>query len=203
MMFYSPCSPGITTRKSTFSKTRLMILDIIFVIILVLAIIKGFRRGLIVGIFSLLAVVIGLAAAMKLSTVAAGYLGDAVSISDRWLPVLSFAVVFIAVVLLIRLGANAVEKAVQAVTLGWLNRLGGILLYLAIYITIFSVVLFYLDQAGIIRQQTIERSVTYSFVQPWGPAVINGMGTFIPFFRDMFGELEQFFEGVSRDIPRR
>jgi membrane protein required for colicin V production len=194
---------SITIRKSTFSKTRLMILDIIFVIILVLAIIKGFRRGLIVGIFSLLAVVIGLAAAMKLSTVAAGYLGDAVSISDRWLPILSFAVVFIAVVLLIRLGANAIEKAVQAVTLGWLNRLGGILLYLAIYITIFSVVLFYLDQAGIIRQQTIERSVTYSFVQPWGPAVINGMGTFIPFFRDMFGELEQFFEGVSRDIPRR
>lgn len=180
-----------------------MILDIIFVIILVLAIIKGFRRGLIVGIFSLLAVVIGLAAAMKLSTVAAGYLGDAVSISDRWLPILSFAVVFIAVVLLIRLGANAIEKAVQAVTLGWLNRLGGILLYLAIYITIFSVVLFYLDQAGIIRQQTKERSVTYSFVQPWGPAVINGMGTFIPFFRDMFGELEQFFDGVSRDIPKR
>jgi membrane protein required for colicin V production len=119
------------------------------------------------------------------------------------LPIISFAVVFIAVVLLIRLGANAIEKLVQAVTLGWLNKLGGILLYLAIYITIFSVIIFYLEQAGIIRAETISGSVSYSFVQPWGPAVINGMGTFIPFFRDMFTELEQFFDSVSKGIPSR
>ena len=180
-----------------------MFLDIIFVILLVFAVIKGFRRGLIVGVFSLVAINIGLAAAMKLSTLVAGYLGDAMNVSDRWLPIISFAIVFIAVILLIRLGANAIEKLVQAVTLGWLNKLGGILLYLAIYITIFSVIIFYLEQARIIRAETISRSVSYSFVQPWGPAVINGMGTFIPFFQDMFTELEQFFDGVSKEIPPR
>ena len=80
-----------------------MIIDIICIILLVLAVIKGFQRGLIVGVFSLLAVIIGLAAAIKLSAVVASHIGEAVKISDRWLPVLSFAVVFIAVVLLIRL----------------------------------------------------------------------------------------------------
>ena len=178
-----------------------MILDIIFFILLVLGIIKGYRRGLIVGIFSLLAIIVGLAAAMKLSTAVANYLGEAVKISDRWLPVISFAVVFIVVVLLIRLAANAIEKAVQAITLGWLNKLGGILLYVAIYITVFSVLLFYLEQLRVIRPHTIEQSATYSFVQPWGPWAINGIGTIIPFFRDMFTELEQFFDGVSERIP--
>lgn len=174
-----------------------MIIDIICIILLVLAVIRGYQRGLIVGIFALLAIIIGLAAAMKLSIVVAGYLGDTVKISDRWLPVISFAVVFIGVVLLVRLGANAIEKAVQAITLGWLNRLGGIILYVVLYITAFSVILFYLEMLGLIRSETISKSATYSLIQPWGPKAIDAMGVVLPFFRDMFTELQEFFEGVA------
>jgi membrane protein required for colicin V production len=174
-----------------------MIIDIICVILLVLAVIRGYQRGLIVGIFALLAIIIGLAAAMKLSIVVAGYLGDTINISDRWLPVISFAVVFIGVILLVRLGANAIEKAVQAITLGWLNRLGGIVLYVVIYITAFSVILFYLEMLGLIRSETISKSATYSLIQPWGPKAIDAMGVVLPFFRDMFTELQEFFEGVA------
>ena len=174
-----------------------MIIDIICIILLVLAVIRGYQRGLIVGIFALLAIIIGLAAAMKLSIVVAGYLGDTVKISDRWLPVISFAVVFIGVVLLVRLGANAIEKAVQAITLGWLNRLGGIILYVVIYITAFSVIVFYLEMLGLIRSETISKSATYSLIQPWGPKAIDAMGVVLPFFRDMFTELQEFFGGVA------
>lgn len=101
-----------------------MLIDLLFVILLVLAVIKGFQRGLIVGIFSFVAILVGLAAAIKLSAVVAGYIGESVRISDQWLPVISFAVVFIAVVLLVRLGANLLEKTVEIGMLGWLNRLG-------------------------------------------------------------------------------
>ena len=72
-----------------------MILDIIVAVILILAVIKGYRQGLIVALFSFIALIIGIAAAMKLSVVAAGYIGKAVNISDRWLPIISFAVVFL------------------------------------------------------------------------------------------------------------
>ena len=84
-----------------------MIIDIVFLILVILAVIKGFRRGLIVGLFSFIAIIVGLAAAIKLSIVVAGYIGSAVNVSDRWLPVISFLVVFIAVVLLIRLGGKS------------------------------------------------------------------------------------------------
>ena len=60
-----------------------MVIDIIFVILLLLAVIKGYQRGLIVAVFSLIAFIIGLAAAMKLSTVVAGHIGGAVKISDK------------------------------------------------------------------------------------------------------------------------
>jgi membrane protein required for colicin V production len=180
-----------------------MVLDLIFAVIIVLAIFKGYQRGLIVGLFSLVAVIIGLAAAMKLSTVAAGYIGKAVKISQEWLPVISFAIVFILVVLLIRLGANAIERTVEVVMLGWLNKLGGILLYAIIYTIVFSVLLFYAEQIKLIKPETIQQSAVYSFIQPWGPKAINGVGAVIPVFKDMFGELEHFFDGIAKDVSPR
>ncbi len=162
-----------------------------------MAVIKGYQRGLIVAAFSFIAVVIGLAAAMKLSAIAATYIGNAIKISNGWLPVISFAVVFLLVVLLIRLGAKAIEKTAQIAMLGWVNRLGGIVFYAAIYITVFSVLLFYAVQMELLKPETIKQSVTYSFVQPWGPKVINGVGTVLPFLRDMFADLENFFDGIA------
>lgn len=178
-----------------------MLIDFIFAVIIALAIIKGYQRGLIVGLFSLVAVIVGLAAAMKLSAVVAGYIGKAVKISDEWLPVISFAVVFLVIVLLIRLGANAIERTIEVALMGWINKLGGIVLYAAIYTVVLSVLLFYAQQVNLVQPETIQKSITYSFIQPWGPKVINGFGTVIPVFKDMFGELESFFEGVSKEIP--
>ncbi len=177
-----------------------MLLDIIFVVILILAIIKGYQRGLIVGVFSLLAIIIGLAAAIKLSAVVADYIGKAITVSDKWLPVISFAVVFIIVVLLIRLGANLIQKSLEISMLGWVNRLGGIVFYLAVYIIVFSIILFYAEQVKLIKEETIADSATYSYVQPWGPKVIEGFAVIIPVFKDMFTGLENFFEGVANKI---
>ena len=177
-----------------------MFLDIILAVILILAIIKGYQRGLIVGVFSLVAIVIGMAAAIKLSAVVAGYIGKAIKVSDTWLPVISFAVVFIIVVLLIRLGANMLQKTVEIALLGWVNRLGGILLYIAIYLIVYSVIIFYAEQVKLLQAETIQKSATYAFIQPWGPKVIDGFASIIPVFKDMFAELQSFFGGVAQKI---
>ena len=177
-----------------------MLIDLVLIILLILAIIKGYQRGLIVGIFSLIAVIIGLAAAMKLSALVAGYIGEAINVSDEWLPVISFVVVFILVILLIRLGANMIQKTVEIAMLGWVNRLGGIFLYLAIYVMVYSVVLFYAEQVKLVQQETIEKSVTWPYIQPLGPKVINGFASVIPVFKGMFTELQAFFDGVAQKI---
>ena len=179
-----------------------MLLDIIFAALIVFAVLKGYQRGLIIGLFSLVAVIIGLAAAMKLSVVMADYLGKAVNISNQWMPVISFAVVFLLVILLIRLGAKLIEKTVEMAMMGWLNKIGGIILFAAIYITVFSVLVFYAEQLKLLKPDTIDKSVTYSFIQPWGPKAINGFGSVVPLFKDMFSALEHFFEGVATNISR-
>jgi membrane protein required for colicin V production len=180
-----------------------MVIDFIFIFILLYAGFKGYQRGLIVGIFSFISIIVGLAAAVKLSAVIAGYIGHTVNVSAKWLPVISFLVVFIGVVLLIRLGANLVQKAVEAAALGWANKLGGILLYMAVFTISYSILLFYADKLGFLTRDAIDNSATYSFIQPWGPGILDALGYIIPFFKNMFAELESFFTGVAQKIPEK
>lgn len=177
-----------------------MLIDLAFAILIVLAIIKGYQKGLIVAVFSVLAFIIGLAAALKLSTIAAAYLKDSIDVSAKWLPFLAFILVFIIVVILVRLGGNLVEKAFQIVLLGWLNRVGGILLYIVLYTVIFSIFLFYAEKLQVLQPQAIQASQTYAYIQPWAPEVINGFGKIIPVFKDMFTELGDFFNSLSNKI---
>jgi len=175
-------------------------LDIIFAVLLLLAVIRGYQRGLIVGVFSFVSIIIGLAAAMKLSAAIAGYLGDNINVSGEWMPVISFALVFLVVVLLVRWGANVIQRTVEISMLGWVNRLGGVVFYSALFITVFSVLVFYADQVELITPMAREKSISYQFVHPWGPRAINAFASIAPVFRDMFTDLQAFFGGVSQEI---
>ena len=175
-----------------------MIIDIIFVALMVLAVFKGLRNGLVVALFSFLAFIIGLAAAMKLSVVVAEYLADNTNISQKWLPVLAFVIVFFFVVLLVRLGAKAIEGALRLVMLGWLNKIGGIIFYALLYLFIFSIILFYAQQLNIIKPQVAEVSVSFKYIYPLAPKVMDWLGAVLPFFRDMFASLESFFGKLSQ-----
>ncbi len=177
-----------------------MVIDLTFAVLIVLAIIKGYQRGLVIAVFSIIGFIIGLAAALKLSTAVAAYLKDSVSLSAKWLPFIAFAVVFFVVVILVRLGGKLVEKAFQLVLLGWLNRIGGIILFVALYTIILSIFLFYATTLRLIQPSTIESSLTYNFIEPWGPRVIGGFGKIIPVFKDMFTELQSYFTALSNKI---
>ncbi|MBL7726441.1 MAG: CvpA family protein [Dinghuibacter sp.] len=174
-----------------------MIIDLAFIVLLTMAVIKGYTRGLVVAVFSLLAFIIGLAAALKLSALVAKWLGDNVNISEKWLPVASFALVFIGVVLLVRMGAKAIEKTMQFVLLGWVNKLGGILFFSVLYLMIGSVLLFYAEQLKWISPETIKASQTYPVLKPWAPEIINGLSFVFPFFQSLFTDLQQFFGNLA------
>lgn len=177
-----------------------MLIDAVLAILLILACIKGFRTGLIIAVFSVIAFIAGLAAALKLSSVVALKLSHNVNVSAKWLPLISFVIVFLIVVLLINLGARFIQKTFEFAMLGWVNRIGGIIFYVLIYAIIFSIFLFYAVQLNLIKTETIHSSRTYSIIQPLGPLVINKLGVMIPFFQDMFTQLQAFFGKMGNKI---
>lgn len=180
-----------------------MLIDIIFLIVIVFGAIKGLQRGFIIAIFSIIAIIIGLAAAIKLSTVVADYLNGSINISARWLPFISFIIVFLLVVFLVRLGANIIHRTVEIAFLGWLNRLAGAILYILLYTIVCSVLLFFAEQLHVIQEETITNSKVYPWVEPLGPYIINGIGRVIPVFQDMFQDLKAFFENISKQIQAK
>jgi membrane protein required for colicin V production len=168
-----------------------MIIDVLFLLFMVLAIFRGVRHGFIISVCSAIAIFIGLAAAIRLSASAAALVSA--HHASRWLPVLTFLLIFLGVVILVRLGARLAEKAVDLAMMGWLNKLAGVLLYTAIYTVILSVVLFYAVQLRLIGSRTLGSSVTYPFIRPWGRVAIDEFGKFVPWFKGMFISLEDFF----------
>ena len=177
-----------------------MWIDVLFLVLLLVAVFKGLRRGFIIAVVATLAFVVGLAAAMKLSAALAVYLRAHTTLSGRWLPVLAFVLVFLAVVLLVRWIGRLMEAAVDLTMMGWLNKLAGVLLYAAVYSIILSVLLFYAVQLHLISDSTLTSSITYPFIRPWGPVVIDGFGSLVPFFKGMFTQLEDFFGHLNKSL---
>jgi membrane protein required for colicin V production len=174
-----------------------MIVDALVVICLVYALFKGYTRGLVVAVFSVLAFIVGLTAAVKLSAIVAGWLSTNSKLAQQWLPTISFAVIFLVTVLLVRMGAKLVEKSVKIAMLGWVNRIGGILFFAFIYLTSISIALFYLQKTGLIQSSSFNQSITWQYVQPLGPWVINGLGSVLPIFKNLFNQLQTFFDTVA------
>lgn len=177
-----------------------MLVDIVFVVLMLIACFKGYSKGFIIALFSIIAFIAGLAAALKLSSFVAERLSAAVSISSRWLPFISFIVVFIAVVLLINIGARLIQKSIELLMLGFINRFFGMVLYALLYSILLSIFLFYAVQLKFLSPGTINASVVYTYIQPIGPKVINSLGSVIPIFKDLFSNLQEFFGKVPEKV---
>lgn len=174
-----------------------MLIDSIFIIILITAIIKGYSKGFIMAVFSSLSILVGLVAATKLSAVVANYLHENAHVGLYWLPIISFTLVMFATVLLVRVVAKMVQKTFEMAMLGWANRIGGMLLLFCLYLAVFSVALFFAEKINIIGEGSIQSSKFYAFVQPWGPLTIDGIGYVIPIFKGLFAQLSSFFGAVA------
>jgi membrane protein required for colicin V production len=175
-------------------------IDLLLYGFILLAIVQGWRKGLILGIFSMVCGLIGLAAAVKLSAVVALHMKSDLHFTSRWLPVIAFILVFVGVLLIIRVTGRLLEKLLKLVLLEWLNKLGGILLFMLLYLSIYSVILFYGTETQFISRHTVEASRYYSLIAPLGPSVIRFITGFIPYGQDMFAALEGFFDQIARGI---
>mgnify|MGYP003693642965 CR=1 FL=1 len=74
-------------------------------------------------------------------------------VSEQWLPVISFIVVFIVVVLLVRLGANFIQRSASGNA--WMGQQVGRDHTLSCYLyrCIQSVLLFYAEQLQLLKQE--------------------------------------------------
>ena len=102
-------------------------IDILLLVILGFGLIRGFMRGLIIEMASLLAIVVGIYGAIHFSFFTARLLGELMPSSQQTIQVVAFGITLIVLMLAVMFLAKVLTKMLKAAELGFLNRLAGAL----------------------------------------------------------------------------
>lgn len=152
------------------------VIDLVLIIPLLWAAWRGFRKGLIVEVFSLLALFAGIYGGIHFSDQVAMWLSDEISIKESYLPVVSFAVTFIAVVIAVYFIGKAIEKVAHMAALKPVNKILGAAFGIAKVALIISLSLVFLDplnrSAQLIPEESIEESFLYSPVKGFSLVIL-------------------------------
>jgi len=57
-----------------------------------------------------------------------------------------------------------------------------------------------IEKTFLIKPETVAASSVHDYVAPWGPKVIDNLGKIIPVFKDLFSQLQSFFETLGHKI---
>jgi len=149
-------------------------LDIVLAIPMLWFLYRGFRNGLIIELASLAALILGIYVALHFSFYVEGWLVDNFEISEKYLYIISFALTFIIVAVLVFLAGKIIHKLVGIIFLGFLNRLAGGIFGLLKAALVLSVILYFVNgfDPGLIKTDVKERSVLYDPVESIVPFII-------------------------------
>lgn len=147
------------------------IIDIVILIPFAWFAYQGFKKGLIIGVASLAALIIGIYAALYFSGIVAGFLTEELNIKTDYLPIISFIVTFIGVVILVHFLGKLLEKLINMVALGFLNKLTGAVfgvLKAAIFLSVLILIINHFD-GKLISEEKRESSFLYDPVSEIAP----------------------------------
>ena len=115
--------------------------DIAIVIPLIWGAYKGFRKGFIIEVASFIALGLGIWGGVKFSALSAKYLSEVFDISEKVMPLISFSVTFILIVIAVFLIARIIERIIKIVALGFINKAAGAIFGMLKFGLIISVVI--------------------------------------------------------------
>ncbi len=120
-------------------------IDLILGIVLIIGAIQGFRKGFIVELASLAALVLGIWGAIKFSDWTADFITDTTNFHSEHLNVVAFVVTFVVIVIVVHILGKVIDNAIKVVAMGFLNRLAGIIFGVLKTAVILSILLLLFD----------------------------------------------------------
>ncbi len=121
-------------------------IDMFVMVLLVYAVYRGMTRGLVLQLASLAALIAGIYIALKFSGFTAHFLIKHWAIDYDYLYVVSLAITFALVFILIHLLGNMLDKLVQTSPLSFFNKLAGVFFNLCKVMLIMGVLLLFIDK---------------------------------------------------------
>lgn len=174
-----------------------MVIDIITIALIVIFFIKGYMKGVIVALFSVVAFVLGIICALKLSELLASFLFEQGLVTSGWAQLVSYIILFVGVVILVNLLARAIEKTMEAVWLGWANKVLGGIFYAFVGLIVLSTFLWLGNEMNLIPREQVSASKTYPYTVAVAPWIAAQVGLLWPMSKELFADLEMFFNNIN------
>ena len=170
-------------------------IDLVFGIILLWSAYRGFSKGFIVQLATLAALLLGILGAVMFSDFTSSLIIKKFEVSGNYLPLISFAVTFIAIVIAVHLLAKMLNKLIDAIALGIVNRLLGVLFSVMKIAFIVSIILVLVNKVdnkyNFIPNETKENSLLYIPLSNFAPMIF-------PYLN--FEKMKEKFEEEKADI---
>ncbi len=162
-------------------------LDLVIVIAIGMASIRGFQRGFFIEVGSLIALWLGVYAAINFS----GHVATWFDLGEHR-EILSFLITFLLVLFLVHLAARALTAVIEIAMLGWANRIAGVfvaMLRSAFVLSIaLNIVIAYTD-GSVPPRPARERSALNSPILALAPAILPQLGE-TKWVRSMIEQIE-------------
>ena len=150
-------------------------IDIILLILLILAAVSGFKKGLVAEVASLAALILGIWGAIEFSYITSDFLVENFDLKTDYLNIISFVVTFVVIVILVHIVGNVVNKMLETVMLGFVNKLAGLVfgvLKSALILSILLVVFDKIDEdVNILPERAKENSRMYEPIRSFAPSI--------------------------------
>ena len=141
-------------------------LDYILLIPLLYGLYRGFTKGLIIELASLLALTLGIYGALHFSSFTFEFLSDYVEIKTVYLQLASYGLTFLIIVMVISLTGKALTILIKLVALGFINRMMGAIFGSIKVLLILSVFILFFDrfnkQFGMVKDEVLDASFLYN-----------------------------------------
>ncbi|SHK02133.1 CvpA family protein [Hymenobacter psychrotolerans] len=172
--------------------------DILLLLPLGIGAVKGFRRGLVLEVASLLAFILGAIGGLVLLNDAIPLVRHYVGEAFGLLPFVTFVLVFVAIVWGVHLLGSFVKKAVHLTPLGMLDNLGGGLAGVLKWVLGLSLLLHGVGMAGVqlIAPTLLTDSQVLPLVHQATPVALEIVGFILPFAGTLLDRLREAFTVV-------
>lgn len=150
-------------------------IDLVILVILLWGAIIGFIKGFVIQSLTLVALVLGVWAGMHFSYKVTDFLYSHFSMNGKYVPILSFTIIFIMVLIMIHFIGKLLTSLLNESILGKFNRIGGIVfgvLKMAFILSICIVILGKLDaKHKLITNSEANKSFFYKPIERIAPAI--------------------------------
>lgn len=160
-------------------------LDWFYLILLILAVYKGYKNGAIVTLFSFLAIFIGLLIAIKFSTSIHNWLSNHWIVTKNWFPTIVFFIVLVASILLVNIGARILKQAIKMLLLGWFDSLFGIIVTMFYFTLIFSITVYFLNKKNVLPNSWLDKTYTANYLLPVGKWALSWISSIFVWLKNV------------------